>query len=109
MLVQLVGFMKEVNVSKSSKVTLVVIISRVLVLWLYKTVTLLNLCWVIFARSCSGWIDVEEFAGEIIGGTIAHPAPMLRGQYCITYVRKVLFDALSFLFYNFLSVVVSDF
>lgn len=32
MLVQLVGFMKEVNVSKSSKVTLAVIISRVLVL-----------------------------------------------------------------------------
>ena len=81
MLVQLVGFMKEVNVSKSSKVTLAVIISRVLVLWLYKTVTLLNLCWVIFARSCSGWIDVEDFAGEIIGGTIAHQAPMLRGQY----------------------------
>lgn len=107
MLVQLVGFMKEVNVSKSSKVTLAVIISRVLVLWLYEIVTLLILCWVIFARSCNGWIDVE-FAGEIIGGTIAHPAPMLRGQCCITYVRKVLFDALSFLFYNFLSVVVSD-
>lgn len=32
MLVQLVGYMKEVNVSKSSKVTLAVIISRVLVL-----------------------------------------------------------------------------
>ena len=52
---------------------------------------------------------MEEFAGEIIGGTIAHPAPMLRGQCCITYVRKVLFDALSVLFYNFLSMVVSDF
>lgn len=52
---------------------------------------------------------MEEFAGEIIGGTIAHLALVLRGQCCIAYVRKVLFDALSFLFYNFLSVVVSDF
>lgn len=40
---------------------------------------------------------MEEFAGEIIGGAIAHPTLVLRGQCCITYVRRVVFD-FSFLF-----------
>lgn len=74
-----------------------------------KDCNIVNLCWVIFAHSCSGWHNVEEFAGEIIVGAIAHPSPMLPVQCCTTYIRKVLFDAISFLFYNFLWVVVSDF